>query len=599
MQFSAQNEGAKWFFGEYAGLDFMTTPPTILTGSMVTQEGCSSISDGAGNLLFYTDGSTVWDKNHNVMSNGTGLLGNFSTTQSGVIVKKPGSASLYYIFTQDASGNSPLNYSIVDITLAAGNGSVTTKNVLINSNCTEKLTAVKHCNGVDIWVLSHSPYNTNTYRAYLLTATGLNMTPVLTTIGVTNASVAGYLRTSPDGKKIGVALYNGQAIAELYDFDNSTGIISNAQVLGGSGVTAYGCEFSSDGTKLYAAGINAIYQWDLCAGTSTAIAASMVTIPCTNAYGLQLAIDGKIYVARYLQTMLGVINNPNVAGTGCNYVDLGQSTAPNVIRIGLPNFITSGFKSPPPPFTYTLTCSTVSFSIPQSTTTSQGCSVTSTLTSFKWDFGDPGSGALNSSTLSNPSHVYAGPGTYSTYVVLYYPCSTDTVKQSVVVLNSTPSLSVTGTSTMCVGEKRRFVVSGASSYSWSVLSNTASATPSIILAPVNTTTYMVTGITNGCSGTKTFVVSVSKCTDLSGNPIQSYSLRMYPNPVQDELYVENGLEFEMSIMDGTGAIIFEGKYRAGEHVIDTRTFEYGFYTVRLKDSDGVSNLRFVKVNSSR
>jgi hypothetical protein len=152
---------------------------------------------------------------------------------------------------------------------------------------------------------------------------------------------------------------------------------------------------------------------------------------------------------------------------------------------------------------------------------------------------------------------------------------------------------------MCVGEKRKFVVSGAGSYSWTVLSNTASATPTIVLAPVNTTTYQVTGTTNGCSGTKTFVVSVSKCTDLSGNPIPSYSLRMYPNPVQDELFIENGLAFELSVMDGAGAVIFEEKYKAGEHRIDTRAFEYGFYTVRVKDNDGVSNLRFVKINSSR
>src|SRR5688572_22689525 len=87
----SQNETTKWYFGNMAGLDFMTTPPTILTnGAMNTSEGCSSIANSAGSLLFYTDGITIWDQNHVAMANGTGLLGSNSTSQSGVIVKKPG-----------------------------------------------------------------------------------------------------------------------------------------------------------------------------------------------------------------------------------------------------------------------------------------------------------------------------------------------------------------------------------------------------------------------------------------------------------------------------------------------------------------------------
>src|ERR1700710_228898 len=87
----SQNESRKWYFGSNAGLDFMNTPPTALTnGAMLTIEGCSSIADGAGNLLFYTSGTAVWDKTHQVMANGNALYGNASSSQAAIIVPQPG-----------------------------------------------------------------------------------------------------------------------------------------------------------------------------------------------------------------------------------------------------------------------------------------------------------------------------------------------------------------------------------------------------------------------------------------------------------------------------------------------------------------------------
>ena len=111
---SAQNEGNIWYFGENAGLDFNSGFPIALTdGQLNTNEGCASISDNNGDLLFYTDGMTVYNKNHIIMPNGFGLLGNTSSTQSGIIIKKPTSNTIYYLFTADGtSGNSGgLNYS--------------------------------------------------------------------------------------------------------------------------------------------------------------------------------------------------------------------------------------------------------------------------------------------------------------------------------------------------------------------------------------------------------------------------------------------------------------------------------------------------------
>lgn len=90
-----------WYFGGQAGMKFDgQNPPVALTdGKMSTLEGCSTISDKDGNLLFYTNGVFVWNSQHDTMINGDSLWGHFSSAQSALIVPKPGSNTIYYIFT--------------------------------------------------------------------------------------------------------------------------------------------------------------------------------------------------------------------------------------------------------------------------------------------------------------------------------------------------------------------------------------------------------------------------------------------------------------------------------------------------------------------
>jgi hypothetical protein len=95
----SQGETDNWYFGQNAGLNFATNPPTpLLDGELDTNEGCAVLSDSDGNLLFYTDGSTVWNRNHDIMMNGTGLLGDSSSTQSAIIIPKPEDNNIFYIF---------------------------------------------------------------------------------------------------------------------------------------------------------------------------------------------------------------------------------------------------------------------------------------------------------------------------------------------------------------------------------------------------------------------------------------------------------------------------------------------------------------------
>ena len=75
----AQKETSVWYFGDNAGLDFKSgSPVALLDGALATREGCATICDNNGGILFYTEGTKVWNKNHQIMDNGTGLLGDFS-----------------------------------------------------------------------------------------------------------------------------------------------------------------------------------------------------------------------------------------------------------------------------------------------------------------------------------------------------------------------------------------------------------------------------------------------------------------------------------------------------------------------------------------
>jgi gliding motility-associated-like protein len=384
----AQQEASYWYFGQNAGLRFNAgngTVTAITDGQLSTLEGCTSISDTNGNLLFYSDGRTIWNANHIAMANAsealnTGLNGDDSSTSSGLIVPKPQDPDSYYIFTVDEPHhfNSPafpnetdgdgindgLQYSLVDITLDSGLGDVvgTEKNVPLITyditnpseeayKCSEKITAVKADDCSSFWVITHF---TDKFYAFKVDINGVDTTPVISTVGPEvpvsgyRRNALGYLKASPDGSKLAVAHFGfstveaGNAAGGVYllDFDNDTGIVSNSVELYSpdQGDSPYGVEFSSENRKVYAtvnAGItgngeSSIFQWDL---ESTDIPNSIALIHQSNtlsAGALQLGLDKRIYRAQVSfanfntsGNFLGVINNPEANGGATNYDENG------------------------------------------------------------------------------------------------------------------------------------------------------------------------------------------------------------------------------------------------------------------------------------
>jgi hypothetical protein len=197
---------------------------------------------------------------------------------------------------------------------------------------TERQVAIPHNNKQDIWLVGHR-WNSNEFIAYLITDEGISEAPVVSAIGPVNEggwspnpayngwiNAAGFLKTNLAGDKIAVTQHDlGQF--EVYDFDNSTGIISNYRA-SESFPRAYGIEFSPDGSKLY--GTYDIYtnsakiiQFDLDA--ENPMDNYIQVGSCSKASGLQLAINGKIYVARTGSTFLAEISNPNESGVDCGF----------------------------------------------------------------------------------------------------------------------------------------------------------------------------------------------------------------------------------------------------------------------------------------
>ncbi len=370
-----------WVFGrKNAGIDFNSATPQpfashISLGVNTFGEGNASVCNTNGNLLFYTDGTRVLDRQHNLMPNGNNLVPTpfnaltaftptSSTAQGALIVPVPGSSTRYYIFSLTSFESDTINhfcklyYSIVDMSLNNGFGDVVTgqKALAFDSVLTERMTAVPGtCK--NIWLLTVA--QNMTVKAYEINASGINPVPVLSPIATlanlssfNTPAIAGAIVASPDHSKIAITreeqtptslAYAGLA---LFDFDRANGTLSNERQLNPAGA-GYGVCFSPDNTKLYFGQYGAgIHQFNLSAGTLAAIIGSKTYVMPGSGH-LKLAPNGRIYcqgsmfdLGLFAATSLSAINQPNQAGLACmpmvNALTLFPGTG---MSIGLPNVI--------------------------------------------------------------------------------------------------------------------------------------------------------------------------------------------------------------------------------------------------------------------
>lgn len=449
----SQNQVNRWYFGVEAGIDFSSGNGVAITdGAMTAQEGCATISNKYGNILFYTNGETVWDASHAPMLNGTGLFGDDDATHAAVIVPVPGSETNYYIFhmlsgTTEGGGQivvpGALYYSEVDLTLNGGLGGIVpaTKNTNLAANMTEKLAVARHADGCSFWVTAHE-FNNDTFLTWLVDENGLNTTPVTSNIGINHGpdfeSMQGQMKFSSNNEylglitsRIGPTVMNPPitpqgSYTEVFDFDNLTGQLTNLVLSSnkffGSG---YGFEFSPDNEKIYVTesefNFQNIHQYQINLGTPAANDASQSYITsfqstCNNCpgQGLQLGPDNIIYVTDSGGTSLHALTDPNntaAPGFTQDYISLGGKLSTN----SLPAMIggTAGALD----FDFQCTADGVQFSF------------TSTIPNIHivhWNFGDGTTSSANSEL-----HKYATNNQYTVTLQVYSMCQCATITKLV------------------------------------------------------------------------------------------------------------------------------------------------------------------------
>ncbi|MCK4568910.1 MAG: gliding motility-associated C-terminal domain-containing protein [Bacteroidales bacterium] len=444
-------EAGLWYFGVFAGMDFTygeAVAETSQPDEFQTPISSAVISDSSGNLMFMTTGKQVFNRNFELM--GDGLYGHFSCTQPAIIIPKPDDPLKFYIFTSDSYrniyGDKGLNYTYVSFSSSESLGGIANLNVnLIPAGMDGRLTAVKHANEKDFWLITHR-WGSDEFCAFLVTSGGVNTNYVSSMTGSVHSgdnNLMGFMKASPDGSRLAVSLY-GSSIVEFFDFNTETGKVTAAVTSPATYQGAYGLEFSADNTKVYLTTLDyaniipafpsELYQFDLSSsnifGTATLVHTS------TDAFryaGIQLGIDGRIYLAKSINASvhsdyLGVVYNPNRAGLACNYnrldgvADVEFLLGGKQSYWGLSNVVQSFVDWPH--FTYDSVCigDLTIFNITNK----------ANIDDAEWEFNDP-EGTSSIISYLQATHAFSDDGQYHVSVTETYEGVDYTYTESVTV----------------------------------------------------------------------------------------------------------------------------------------------------------------------
>jgi gliding motility-associated-like protein len=452
-------EGSKWYFGGNAGLDFSNTPPSPLTdGKLNTPEGTSSIANSKGQLLFYSDGIKIWNKNGDEMTCTFGtcapMKGSPNSTQSVLIVPQPtckGCEYLYNVFTtSEINGEKLLTVSVVDMRRNHGLGQIIEQNTTLQTPTTERIASVRNDRDSTYWVVSHD-YGTNKFRIFHATTGGL-VEVSAPELGMAHDSLnkaEGYMKfSSPDsttGERQLAVVIPGPArnYVELFSFNDSTGILTYKKTmdLGPAPPIAYGIEFSPSGEKMYVSfqGENGtkslLKQYDLSLPDSLVIETAItIDSSATQKYGaLQFGPDGRIYMAIEGSEYLATIGEPEGNSlTGVDYERDGANLGGKKSQLGLPNMVQDFTQeSQGPGFEADGFCT-------NEPTTFQASPMCDPIEdTYSWDFLGDGS-FTTPSKQQQATYTYTKPGTYMVAMRATNKCTDTTIVQEVTIYE-TPS----------------------------------------------------------------------------------------------------------------------------------------------------------------
>ncbi len=583
-----------WYFNQNCGIDFNSGSAVAVNNSaMATDEGCTSICDTNGVLLFYTNGITVYNASHQIMYNGTGLKGAYSTSQSCIAMQLPGSYNIWYLITvAEVSVPDGTNYSIIDMSLQGGLGEVVTKNVNMVAPTSEKLTATLQANGIDYWILVHGDGN-NTFYSFPLTSAGVGA-PIISLAGSASGLwTVGCMKFSPDGNRIAEAQNNLNAF-QIFNFDKTTGDVTYDFTLPcGSGFGSYGVEWSRNSKHLFIGNVNyypgQVFEADLSPGDSTSIIASLTLVvnTATDILGsLQMAPDGKIYLSRWGVYYLGVINEPDSFGVAVNYVSDGFNTSPNINHLGLPNYVTSYYTD-----SIFQPASSPSFAASSTQLCEKFCidfydSSLNNPTAWQWTFEG---GSPSGSSQENPMGIcYAAPGVYDVTLVVTNANGIDTLTlPDYITVNATPATPVITLTGNVLSS------SLADGYQWQLntvdIPGATNQTYTVIQSGLYT---VVISDLNSCNNSASTTVTLTGITSIA-DPIIS----VYPNPSNGVFILElRGMPSDkimIRLINVLGAEVYatiSSLPASGKQSIDVSNLAAGTYMLEI----AVENYQLVK-----
>lgn len=531
VAYAQDRSGTHWYFGQRAGMTFVSGNVDVLAdGQLRTNEGCAAVSDPVtGELLFYTDGVTVWNRLHDPMPNGRDLNGDVSTSQSALIVPVPGSSTQYYIFNAAPITSSDLRercfclyYSVVDMSLDAGFGEVTTKNVQLWQDITEHVTAAADCRDDGWWVIVRSGI-TRDFYSFRVERGRIDPVPVKSDASNPTLVVrdVGTMTVSPDGRKL--VITSGGGSSQLYSVNPATGQVTDGLSMfpiSEQRGSHYGAAFDRDGRYVFVSvareennSPTRIYRFDATKQTALDIQATrrlIGEIPGISEWAaLQLGPDGKIYVAQPRTPYVGVIATEPGFPDSTVYTDSSLRLT-GVCQNGLPNLLhtwtgasSARVAACETPFAQLLTDSGCANSCFEFRDVSFG-----RIDSWDWTF----EGASPSRAfVQHPKNIcYPTPGTFQARLIVRNQYGSDTAVGTVVI-SPRPTVTLQASSdTICDGDSVVLIANGASSYVWrSATAISDSSSTSITVRPRGMAMYTVIGTNaNGCADTASITVAV-------------------------------------------------------------------------------------------
>lgn len=516
----AQKEWNNWYFGWWAGLSFNTNPPSVLMNSnLATFFGTVSVSDSSGNLLFYSDGRLVMNRNDTLMPNGTFNWLNQAGQpfQPVVTTRDLLDQSIFYLFFSPglpAPHTLPhvgLRYSVIDMRLDNGLGDVVPgmSSIALNGahDASSAVTAIRHANNQFTWIVTriHNP-DSNFYASYLVDDGGVINNPVfsnsLVALDWNYDPLTRMIRISPDGKNL-ICCYTDRI--EVCFFNSQTGVVTPRFIIipkPGNSAPYYpeSAEFSIDSKLLYVSnkfigfgGNNStITQYDMTTTDSLSFKNSETAIGNTRYSALQYAPDGKIYGTQYYMDSLCIINHPEVKGSGCQFQENAIFLNGKMSQLGLPQFLQRYFAY----INHTGFCQGAPISFEPNTWPPPD--------SLWWNFGDPASGAANFSNDSTPQHIFENEGTFTVQMIVRHI----DMRYDTAILNLTiepqPAPNLGPDLTLC--ENQYVTLDAGYNPQWSYLWSTGDTTPTITVSTSGTYYVNVTS-PNGCSDSDEVVIT--------------------------------------------------------------------------------------------